>query len=368
MSGSARVIVALDKFKGSLTSIAAGEHLAAGLRAELPGAAVTVLPIADGGDGTLAAALATGWAEVPVQARDALGRTSHTAFARRDGRAVLELAAVCGLAALGTERDPIGASSHGLGQVIVAALDAGCRELIIGIGGSASTDGGAGMLTALGACLEPPVTGAPVAVTALDLTGLDPRLAGTAITLASDVDSPLLGPRGAARVFAPQKGASADQVDVLEACLHAWAGLVATAVGRDHAADPGAGAAGGVGFAALAALGARRRPGIDVVLDLIGFDAAVAGADVVITGEGRLDAQTVAGKAPAGVAARAGVPVLAAVGDCIIGPGESRALGFASVYSLADLEPDLARRIATAPTLLERLGARIGRDLRGAGR
>jgi glycerate kinase len=252
------------------------------------------------------------------------------------------------------------------------------------VGGSASTDGGAGLLQALGARLLD-ASGEHVgreaggrmlaggedldAVTTLDLTSLHPALRAASraveLTLAADVINPLTGPDGAAQVYGPQKGASPAEVARLDAGLRHWAAVVAAAVGKDWSQTPGAGAAGGVGFAALAVLGARFRPGIDVVLELTGLESLLAGADLVITGEGSLDAQSLAGKAPVGVAraaARHGVPVVAVAGRNMLTAAELAAAGITAVYPLTDLEPDPARCHAEASGLLRQVGRMIARD------
>jgi glycerate kinase len=353
-----RVVVAPDKFKGSLRAAAVAAHLAAGLRAAAPSLDVVEVPVADGGEGTLDAALAAGFARVGE-------------YARRDATTVVELAAVCGVTATaGQPATPMTASSYRVGEVLRGALCDGARRFVLGVGGSTSTDGGAGMLSALGARVLDDA-GAPVepggaglaTVATLDLASLDPAVRTAEIVLASDVDSPLYGPRGAACVYAPQKGATPDQVWVLDDALRRWAGVVATAVGTDHAGDAGAGAAGGVGFAALAVLGATRRPGIEVVLELVGFDQHLAGADLVITGEGALDEQTLAGKAPAGVARaahRAGVRVIAVCGRNELADSSV----FDAVYALSDLASSTDESMSRAGALLERVGARIARTLR----
>jgi glycerate 2-kinase len=253
-----------------------------------------------------------------------------------------------------------------------AALDAGARRIILGVGGSASTDGGAGLLQALGARVldtggEPADFGGGALrdVAALDLTGLHPALRSSELILAADVDNPLTGPDGAAEVYGPQKGASPAQVAELAAGLRRWAAVVAAAVGADHSLAPGSGAAGGVGFAARAMLGARSRPGIGLMLDLAGFDAALAGADLVITGEGSLDMQSLAGKAPVGVAraaARRGVPVVAVAGRSTLSADELAAAGIVAVYPLSDLEPDPERSHAEAGPLLRLAAGMIARD------
>jgi glycerate kinase len=203
-------------------------------------------------------------------------------------------------------------------------------------------------------------------VAALDLAGLHPALRGASVILATDVVNPLTGPDGAAEVYGPQKGATPDQVRELDRGLRRWAAVVAAATGNDQSQAPGAGAAGGVGFAALAVLGAERRLGIDVILDLLDFRAALDGTDLVITGEGSLDTQTLAGKAPVGVAqaaARRGIPVVAVAGRNTLTDGELARAGIAAVYTLSDLEPDPARSSAEADVLLERVGRAIAREV-----
>jgi len=367
------VLIASDKFKGSLTAVQVGEAVSRGLRRVRPDVEVTVLPVADGGDGTLAAAVAAGYWTVPVSASGPTGVTVETSYARSDETAVVELADVSGLSRLsGGRLEPLTAGSRGTGEVIGAALDAGCRRFVLGIGGSAGTDGGAGLISALGARLLD-AAGCEIAdggaalggVARLDLRDLHPGLADAEIVVACDVDNPLTGPRGAAAVYGPQKGAGAADVELLNASLVRWAEVVSAATGADLSATPGAGAAGGVGFAAIAVLGARLRPGIELILDLVGFHSELAGADLVVTGEGSLDEQTLAGKAPAGVAAAAvaaGVPVIAVCGRNLLSVDSCRAAGISAVYSLGDLEPDARRSMADAAALLERLAERIAAD------
>ena len=267
----------------------------------------------------------------------------------------------------------MGATSRGLGEVVSAVLDTGCRRLVIAIGGSASTDGGAGLLVGLGARLLD-ASGAPLAdgggalseVATLDLTALHAGLADAELVVACDVDSPLTGPEGAAAVFGPQKGATPDQVHELDRTLGRWADLVAASTGSDVRDAPGAGAAGGVGFAAMAVLGARLEPGVGLVLDLLDFERHLAGADLVVVGEGSLDEQSLRGKAPVGVAAAArahGAAVVAVCGRRLIDDAGLQAAGISAAYSCADLESDPARSMADAAALLERLGATIARDL-----
>ncbi|GHH65992.1 glycerate kinase [Kitasatospora indigofera] len=370
-----RFLVAPDKFKGSLTAAQAADRLAAGLLAGAPGSVVRVLPVADGGEGTVDAVVAAGFERRTLPVEGPLGDPVQASFALRDGTAVVELAQASGLDRLpGGRPAPLWAATRGTGQLVAAALDAGARTIVLGVGGSASTDGGTGMLTALGARFTDaaghPLAAGGGALTGLaraDLSGLDPRLAATAVVLACDVDNPLLGPDGAAAVYGPQKGASAQQIRQLEQGLRRLVEVLggqAAAVAR----RPGAGAAGGTGFAALAGLGAVRRRGIDVLLEATGFGPALAAADLVITGEGSLDAQTLQGKAPAGVAAAArrdGVPVVAVCGRLALDAAGLTALGVARAYPLSALEPDPARSMAGAGPLLERLGARIAEDFGG---
>ena len=367
------VLVACDKFKGSLTAHEVIECLEAGLRTGAPGVEVRSVIIADGGDGTLDAAEGAGFTPVPVQCTGPTGHPVETRYVRRGQEAVVEMADACGLVRLPNgERRPLGASSTGLGEVVAAALDAGVRDLVIGIGGSASTDGGAGMLTALGARFLdedgvelPPGGGALTRLASVDLGGLHPAVAQTRITLACDVDNPLLGERGAAAIFGPQKGASPEDVAVLDAGLARLASLVEPLTGRRVADHPGAGAAGGVGWAALCVLGATMRPGIAIVLELAGFGEILADADLVITGEGSLDEQTLLGKTPAGVtwaATQASVPVVAVCGRSLLEPGKAHELGIRRVYALSDLEPDPSICMRDAAPLLERLAGILARE------
>ena len=369
-----RVLVVPDKFKGSVTAAEAVDALAIGLLSARPDLDVVRLPVADGGDGTLAAAVSAGYEVVPVVADGPTGDPVGTAFAMLDDTAVVELADVTGLRRLPGPLAPLTASTYGVGQVIAAALGHGAKTVVLGIGGSASTDGGAGMLQALGLRLVGG-DGAPLdrggaalaGLASVDPAGLDQVLGdGVTVLVASDVENPLLGPNGAAAVFGPQKGASPDDVVLLDLALARWAAVTEAVIGRDVAGAAGAGAAGGTGFGAMAYLGARLVPGVELVLDLIGFDAALAGASLVITGEGSLDSQSLGGKAPVGVAraaGRRGVPVVAVAGQVSLSAADVTAAGFAAAYSLADLEPDHAVSMANAADLLAEIGHRIASTL-----
>lgn len=370
-----RVLVAADKFKGSLTAVEVAERVTAGLRRAVPGLEVEALPVADGGDGTVAAAVAAGFARREVRVTGPLGDGVTAAFALRGDTAVVEMAEASGLQRLpGGVLAPLTASTYGSGELLTAALDAGARTLVFGVGGSATTDGGAGMLAALGARFLK-ADGEPVApggaglaeLASADLSGLDPRLGEVDFVLASDVDNPLTGPKGAPAVYGPQKGASPEDVRRLDAALEHFVKVLGEPAGAGatgFAASPGAGAAGGIGYGALL-LGARFRPGIEVMLDVLGFAPALERADLVITGEGSLDEQTLHGKAPAGVAAAAraaGKEVVAVCGRLALPPEALGLAGIRRAYALTDLEPDVATCIAEAGPLLERTAERIARD------
>jgi glycerate kinase len=369
------VLVASDKFKGSLTAAQVAAAVTAGIR-RVSDADVMTVPIADGGDGTVDAAVSAGFARVPVTATGPTGAPVETSYARRGETAVVEMADVSGLWRLPEgQREPMTATSRGLGEVIAAALDAGCTQIVMGIGGSASTDGGAGMVAALGARLldangdDLPDGGAALAdLSRLNLGALRSRMEGITVTVASDVDNPLLGERGAAVVYGPQKGASPEQVAQLDAALAHWADVVEEVTGRDDRHHACAGAAGGVGFGAVAVLGASIRSGIDLLLQLVGFDAALerlTPKDLVVTGEGSLDEQTLHGKAPAGVAAAAaarGIPVVAVCGRTTLDAERLRHAGIQTAYAISDIESDLQRSFDEAAALLEQIGERLARD------
>lgn len=370
-----RVLIAPDKFKGCLTAAEVAEAVAAGIVDVHPDAEVECVPVADGGDGTVAAALGAGYRRVDVTTVGPTGMPVHTVYARNGDRAVVELADVVGLGRLPEGRkDPLGASTFGLGVVVRDAIDRGATEVVIGLGGSASTDGGAGLAQAIGASLidadgldVPPGGAALAQIAHVDLRALAERVDGVHFVVACDVDNPLLGSRGAAAVFGPQKGAGPDQVKQLETALAHWAAAVAEASGHDHSERAGAGAAGGTGFAALALLDAELRPGIELVLDLVDFHQRLAGADLVVTGEGSLDEQSLSGKTPVGVAQAAAaaqppVRVVAVAGRCTLDRERLQGAGIERAYPLQVLEPDLAASMAHAAALLRRVGASIGTD------
>jgi glycerate kinase len=354
------------------------------------------IPVADGGEGTLDAAVGSGFTRRSALVSGPTGQRLTAEFAVRGRAAVIEMAAASGLAVLprtsgnmpedrtsgnggaGVTGAPDSATakaatSLGTGELIRAALDAGCRQIILGVGGSANTDGGAGVLQGLGARLldaegnELAPGGAALAnLASIDFSGFDSRLDDARFILASDVDNPLLGPEGAATIFGPQKGATPADVETLDSALANFVKILAQEIGPRavKAADaPGAGAAGGVGYAAIAVLAAARRPGIDVVLEFTELADRLAGADLVITGEGSLDEQSLLGKTPMGVAraaARAGVPVVAVCGRTTLTAQQQQESGFRQVYPLTALEAKVEVCIAEAGRLLEQLGQQIG--------
>ncbi|MFB7109044.1 glycerate kinase [Streptomyces sp. NPDC056291] len=380
MRGTRRVLVAADKFKGSLTAVQVAERVTAGLRRVVPDVEVEALPVADGGDGTVDAAVAAGFERREVRVAGPLGDEVTAAFALRGDTAVVEMAEASGLQRLPAGVfAPLTASTYGSGELLRAALDAGARTIVFGVGGSATTDGGAGMLAALGARFLdadgepiPPGGGGLAELVRADLSGLDPRLAAVELVLASDVDNPLAGPKGAPAVYGPQKGASAEDVSTLDAALAHFAKVLEGVGGvgnrvAEYAASPGAGAAGGIGFGAML-LGARFRAGIEVMLDVLGFAPALERASLVITGEGSLDEQTLHGKAPAGVAAAAraaGKEVVAVCGRLALEPEVLERAGIRRAYALTEVEPDVATCIADAGRILEQVAERIGRDRLG---
>ncbi len=343
-----KIVIAPDSFKGSLS---AGELCAAicqGVLRAAPEAEVVEIPLADGGEGTLDnLVVATGGEKRMADVLDPLGRQRRAAYGvLGDGvTAVIEMAQASGLPLLAPhERDPLIASSYGTGQLIRHALDDGFRRFVVGLGGSATNDAGTGMLRALGAAFldadgQPlPEGGAALSkLASIDVSGLDPRLAESQFLVACDVTNPLCGPDGASAVFGPQKGATPEMVAVLDEALGRFADVVRRQTGREIDRVPGAGAAGGTGAALVGFLGATIRPGIEIVMEAVDFARKLAGADLLITGEGKLDGQTLSGKVIAGVcreAARARVPVVALCGALELDGEQLDRLGIAAAFSL----------------------------------
>lgn len=378
-----RVLIAPDAFKGSLTSVEVAEALARGWTAARPADTIVSSPLSDGGEGLIAAVgAAPGWQTLPVSARDPLGRPVTAHFLRDDagqGRAVVELAQASGLSRVlgpgGDERDPLAASTFGTGLVLAAAIGLGCRDIVLGLGGSATTDGGAGLLAALGARFlddqgrELPPGGGPLAdLSSVDLDGLSPLLAEVALTVASDVTNPLLGELGAAATYGPQKGARPAQVQQLDTALGQYADVLEAAAATGQRETPGAGAAGGTGFGLLAVAGRFRsfamRPGVEVVMGLTGFDAALAEADIVLTGEARVDEQTAFGKTCWGVAQRAaaaGRPCLCFAG-AVLPEGEAALRGIGAVcLPVVERPISLDQAMAAGPEPVARAAERAAR-------
>ena len=315
---------------------------------------------------------------IPAQTstvRGPQGRPVEADWALLGTEAVVEMAAASGLELHpAAERDGLRASSYGTGELIRAALDAGAKTVVLGVGGSANTDGGAGMLEALGVRLLN-ADGDPVfpggagldALASIDASGLDTRLAGTKFVLANDVDNPLTGPRGAAAIFGPQKGLTPADIPLIDDALARFADLLSTELDLPAKADeiPGAGAAGGVGYAALAALGAEPRPGAELVAELVGVPGHLEDADLAITGEGSLDEQSLGGKTPMGVlsaAQAAGVPAIVVCGRSLLSEDQWRDAGFTALYALAERAASPEESMRDAARLLRSVGQDIARS------
>jgi glycerate kinase len=365
-----RVVVAPDKFRGTLTAPQAARAIRAGWLRSRPDDDVDLVPMADGGEGTLETLVdALGGRIERMRVAGPLGDPVDAAFGIVDaaeGRTgVVEMARASGLGLIAEERRrPLRATTAGTGELLAAVLDRGVDRLVLGIGGSATTDGGAGMATALGARLlddrgNPIPSGGEglLRLATIDLSGMHPRVRDVSFAVASDVDNPLTGPRGAARVFAPQKGAGPDDVATLDRALGHLAAVVARDLGADLRETPGAGAAGGLGFGAIAFLGATIRPGVEVVMDAVGFAGRLEGADLVITGEGKLDGQSLAGKTPAGVlrsACEAGVPCVLLCGRTEVDVPDAK-----EVASLVERFGE-DRAMTDTRAALEELAAEVG--------
>jgi glycerate kinase len=359
------LLLAPDSFKGSLSAAQACVAMQRGAARVFPDAKSISIPLADGGEGTLDAVLesANGARKIALVC-DPLGNEIEASWGVLPARrGVIEMAQASGLTRVPeTKRDALRASSFGTGQLIKAALDFGCKELLIGIGGSATTDGGSGALSALGARfldargkILPPGGAALNELHAIDLSGLDPRIGSTPITVLSDVTNPLCGENGAACIYAPQKGASPEDVKILDAGLRNLA-RVAAQVSDRAGSTPGAGAAGGLGFGLMAFCDAQLKSGIEVILEVARFGEKLRGADLVLTGEGALDSQTLSGKTIAGVCAAAkerGVPVIAFGGKVSLSGEELNALNLLSAFAIADAPLSLEECVARADELLQ---------------
>ena len=377
-----RVVIAPDSFKGSVSALGVAQAMERGVRAVFPDAEVRQVPIADGGEGTVEALVTA--TRGRLEERTVRGPFGEPVRARwgvlGDGQtAVIEMAAASGLPLVPKDRrDPRVTSTYGTGELVRAALEAGLTKLVIGIGGSATNDGGTGLARALGvrfldaAGAELPEGGAALGRLArIDLAGLDSRLASAEILVACDVDNPLTGPRGASAVYGPQKGATPQMVAELDAALGHYARVAQAATGRDVALHPGAGAAGGLGAGLLFFTPARLRPGVDIVLETTGFVELVRGADLVLTGEGRTDFQTAMGKAPVGVAQAAkrhGIPVVCLAGGLGDGADDVLAKGIDALASAVPQAMPLEEAMARGAELVEAAAARACRLIKvGAG-
>jgi len=361
-----RILIAPDSFKETLTAAKAAEAMAAGVREVLPAATIDLCPLADGGEGTVDALVeATAGARRSAVVTGPLGEQISAGWGLLGGEetAVIEVAEAAGLVHVPPRRrDPRRTTTCGVGELMRAALDAGVGRLLVGLGGSGTTDGGAGMAQALGARFEgidgSACGGNLLEIRSVDRSGLDRRLGATEVVAACDVTNPLLGPEGAAAVYGPQKGATPAAVEELEAGLVHFSKLV----GDVDPQQPGLGAAGGLGFGLVAFCGASLRSGVDLVMEAVGFSSRVAAADLVLTGEGRIDSQTARGKVPWGVARVASEQSVATVvlaGDRVSG-GPTEALGeLAQCHAVTDMGISPTEAMANAAQMLQRLAARV---------
>src|SRR6266446_2026537 len=377
-----KILIAPDKFKGSLGAREVAANIAAGLREVLPESKIDIVPMADGGEGTaevVCDSLGGKW--VKCGAHDPIGRQIEARYAYIDNRklAVMEMSEAAGMRRLSeSERDPLRANTFGVGEMILAAANRGAREIVIGLGGSVTNDGGVGMARAIGFRFfgeHPPSPGSGAAgeqeyeqelsrIVKLEWIEKPKNLALPKMVAAVDVRNPLLGENGATRVFGPQKGASSEEIDMLERALTKFADVVSKDLGVDYRDEAGAGAAGGLGFGLMSFCGAVIRPGFDVIAESVGLESKMKDVDVVITGEGSLDRQTLEGKTPAGVAQLArklGKRVFAIVGRA----SEDRQVRelFDEVYVLAQPGMSEKENIARAAELLRERARELGESL-----
>lgn len=368
-----KIAIVCDSFKESLSAFDVAHEVEVGFRTVFPDALYIRRPMADGGEGTAAIlAEATGGRLIHRVVRGPMGAAVEARFAiLGDGRtAVVELAEAAGLALVPpVRRDPLRATTYGVGELILAALDEGCRHILLALGGSATNDGGAGMAQALGVSLRdgrglelPPGGAALAEVATIDVTGMDARLAEARIEIACDVDNPLTGSLGASAIFGPQKGATPEMVARLDAALARFAALLEATTGRALADLPGIGAAGGTGASAVGLFGAVMRPGVDIVMEALRLEDAIRDADLVVTGEGRIDGQTVQGKAPIGVARlakRHGVPVVALAGSLGDDAGAVHDHGIDAVFSVVNRPCSLDQALAEAAVNVRRTARNV---------
>ena len=372
-----KIVIAPDSFKGSLTAAEAAEAIETGFRAVYPDAEYVKVPMADGGEGTVQSLVdATSGTIITQLVSGPMGDMVAGFFGILGDRqtAVIEMAAASGIHWVRPkERDVFLASSFGTGQLINAALDRGCDKLIVGLGGSATNDGGIGMMKALGAQffdqdgvqLAADVR-ALLQLASIDLQYLDPRLDKTEIVVACDVDNPLCGENGAARVFGPQKGATEEDIAVLDQALTRYGDILSANAGRDIASEPGAGAAGGMGAAFIGLIDAVLKPGVDIVIEIVDLANSLVDANLVITGEGRVDNQTIHGKTPTGVAKVAkscNLPVICITGSVEDGADFTHQLGIDEIYSVTEGDCDLTEVLIEAEHKLTQAAQKIAKSL-----
>ncbi|MDA1258608.1 MAG: glycerate kinase [Chloroflexi bacterium] len=372
-----KIVIAPQGFKGSLTALEVARSIEIGIKRVLPDAETVLSPVADGGDGTLQTLVDSSGGRVETATvTDPIGRPIEAQWgAMGDGEtAVIEMARASGLALLrDEERDPLLATTYGTGELFKAALDAGFRRFIVGIGGSATNDGGAGLAQALGISLldaegnELRRGGAALAkIDRVDMSNFDERLWGAEVTVACDVNNPLCGVDGASAVFGPQKGATAEAIEQLDAALNHFAAVLERDLGVSVGLRPGAGAAGGLGAGLMAFLNARLAAGVDIVLDAVRLDDDLPGADLVITGEGQIDHSTIFNKSPVGVAERAkklGIPVIAIAGGLGDGYRETHAKGIDAAFPLVSGPMSLDDAMADTTNLLAGVAEEIMRTV-----
>lgn len=367
-----KIVIAPQGFKGNLTALQVSQAIDNGIRRVVPSVITAIVPMADGGEGTMQALVdAIGGEMIPVEVTDPLGGRviAHFGLLSDKVTGVIEMAAASGLNLVPPQKlNPLLTTTYGTGELILAALERGCRKLIVGIGGSATNDGGAGMAQALGAKLLD-TKGVPLAfggaaladLEHIDVTTIDPRLADCDIILACDVTNPLCGPQGASAVYGPQKGATEEMIARLDAALAHYAEVIERDLGIDVRDVPGAGAAGGLGAGLIAFLKARVLPGVDVVIQATGLIEHLKEATLVFTGEGRLDSQTACGKVPVGVARKAkafGLPVIAIAGEIANGYQAVYQQGIDAVFSIAPGPISLNQSMVRAEKLIADIAER----------
>lgn len=372
-----KIVIASDSFKGSCSTLEVADHVAAGFLKVFPQAQIVKIPVADGGEGTVEAmVLGSGGTFHKMQVVGPLGEQTEAAYGiLNNGVGVVELAAASGLPMVPDEKkNPRITTSYGTGQLILSAVEAGCKKILVGLGGSATNDGGMGIAQAFGVSFKDAEGnelgyggGELSKLASIDTSKLDPRLAEVEIIIASDVSNPLCGPTGASAVYGPQKGATPELVELLDKNLAHYAQVIKEQLGKDIINVPGAGAAGGASVALMLFAGATIQPGIQVVLDVAEIDKELEDADLVVTGEGRIDGQSVFGKVPVGVAGRAqkfNVPVLAIVGS--IGDGAEAVYdhGVDSIINTQNKPMSLQEAMENAGALLENAAERAARTIR----